>query len=135
MRGRGALRRPSAGTMKSFIPTLRRVGGTSKNTGASTGAVPVSASVEHLDKLAHTSHDAVGIPGASKTSSMRRSRSTPSMRNLEASNRNPNVAIDITIDTPLGMERISEVRSFGREESGEEEEEGDFSIERSGSMV
>ena len=135
MRGRGALRRPSAGTMKSFIPTLRRVGGTSKNTGASTGAVLVSASVEHLDKLAHTSHDADGIPGASNASSMRRSRSTPSMRNLEASNRNPNVAIDITTNTPLGMERISEVRSFGREESGEEEEEGDFSIERSGSMV
>lgn len=133
MRGRGALRRPSAGTMKSFLPTLRRVGGTSKNTEASTGAVPVSASVEHLDKLAHTSHDAVGIPGTSKASSMRRSRSTPSMRNLEASNRNPNVAIDITTNTPLGMKRISEVRSSGREDSGEEE--GDFSIERSGSIV
>ena len=134
IRGRGALRRPSAGTMKSFIPTLRRVGGVSKNTGGSTGtgAVPVSASVEHLDKLAQTSHDAVEIPGASKASSMRRSRSTPSMRNLEASNRNPNVAIDITTDTALGM--ISEIRSFGKEESGEEEE-GDVSIERSGSMV
>lgn len=134
VRGRGAMRRPSAGTMKSFIPTLRRVGGTSKNTGASTGTVPVSASVEHLDKLAQTSH-AVEIPGASKASSMRRSRSTPSMRNLEVSNRNPNIAIDITASAALGMERISEVRSFGRGDSGEEEEEGNFSIERTGSMV
>jgi len=136
LRGRGTLRRPSAGTMKSFIPTLRRGGGASRQSGASTGTVFVSASSEHLDKLAHASHDAVGIPGASKTSSMRRSQSTPSMRNLEAVSRNPNVAIDINTSLAVGMERILEVRSLGREEGGnEEEEEAEYSIERSGSMV
>jgi len=133
LRARGALRRPSAGTMKSFIPALIRVGGTSKQAGATT--VPVSASVEHLDKLAHTSHDvAGGISKASTANSMRRSRSTPSMRNLEASRANPNIAIDINPSTAVGMERISEVRSSGRGDS-DDEEDGEYNIERSGSMA
>jgi hypothetical protein len=100
--------------MKSFIPALRRVGGASKQAGI--------ASVEHLDKLAYTSHDvAGGISGTTKASSMRRSRSTPSMRNLEAS-ANPNIAIDIN----PSMERISEVKSFGRGDVDEEEQEGEY---------
>jgi len=125
-KARGALRRPSAGTMKSFIPALRRVGGASKQAGS-------VASVEHLDKLAYTSHDvAGGISGTTKASSMRRSRSTPSMRNLEAS-ANPNIAIDINPSTAVGMERISEVKSFGRGDGNDEEQEGEYSF--GGSMA
>ena len=63
---------------------------------------------------------------------MRRSRSTPSMRNLEAS-ANPNIAIDINPSTAVGMERISEVKSFGRGDGNDEEQEGEYSF--GGSMA